>query len=214
MTEHWTKRLMNALVELDSMTAPVGLYGIQARFATGERLPTLAEIFCSQNKTNLFRRAGFSLKGTSFNQLRALESGVRSGRVMLSLDNDLCSDLKIVDFASTKVRCFGSEYHLDKQDESNSKHLNFDLEKSVSKLKNGAPSAILLVAHVRTLKECKALVGRCEDPAFLKKYQVMLCEEIRADIHGRDFVTGLFIWYHGSDEARGGMKGEPGNAPS
>jgi hypothetical protein len=190
---------MNALIELDAMTAPSGLYGIQSRFATSGRLPTLAEIFCSQNKSNLFRRAGFGLKGTHFDQQGSTALGVRSGRVMLSLDNRLCADLQVVDFASTKVRCFGSEYHLDKLTESASQHLNIDLEKAVSRLKNGDPSAILLVAHVRKHKEYKTLVRRCVDPVFLSKHQVMLCEEVHADIHKRDFVTGLFIWYHDPD---------------
>lgn len=180
----WPHLIVTALRDLDKKEAPHGLYGIREAYKTGEGLPTLAEVLGSRKKTGFFHKLGFSAI-----------SKQRHGRVSFTLGSKTYINLQIIDYASTKVRQFGSKYLMDHSSSKKESGLKLDLESILPKLRKDKPSALLLVAHFRSASESPILLGKATDVSFMNKCSIAEASAFWSDVHGRNFSTELHLWY-------------------
>lgn len=156
-------------------------------------MPTLAEILKSPKRTDFIRKLGF----------KRHYSGIDGDILAFAVDETLETEVRVLDYASTKVRDFGSSYRLDLQNRKQSSEPEWNLERIVPKLaKRGrhgyrsetSSHSILLIAHAPTRSDIHALVGRARDESFLKSYSISLVTREWEDRYGRDFHSALYLW--------------------
>jgi hypothetical protein len=182
----WQKQILDALEDLDRAEGPHGLYGMRQAHAKNGRLPKFAHLL-STGKTGILKP----------NDFQSIQSRFRSDDLWFYTGNEHVV-LTVRDFATTKVRQFGSEFRVDDHEQKSVADSGLDLETSVPKLsKNrakGSAYGILLIAHYRQLKEIETLLGRSTDPDFLARYQVCHFTRNWIDRYDRKFQTALHLW--------------------
>jgi hypothetical protein len=182
----WQKQILDALESLDRAEGPHGLYGIRQAHAVNGRLPKFAHLL-SAGKTSIFKSNDFQFTQSRF----------RSDDLWFYTGNEHVV-LTVRDFATTKVRQFGSEFRVDDHERKSAADFGLDFETSVPKLsKNRSKDStygILLIAHYRQLKEIEAVLGRSTDPEFLARYQVCHFTRNWIDRYDRKFQTALHLW--------------------
>jgi hypothetical protein len=156
-------------------------------------MPTLAEILKSPKRTHFIRKLGF----------KRHYSGTDEDILAFAVDETLEAEVRVLDYASTKVRDFGSSYRLDRQNRKQSSEPEWSLERIVPKLakrdRHGYHSetsshSIVLIAHAPTRSDIHALVGRTRDNGFLMSYSVSLVTREWEDRYGRDFHSAMYLW--------------------
>jgi hypothetical protein len=189
----WQKHILDALESLDRSEGPHGLYGIRQAHAVNGRIPKLAHLL-SSGETSIFKA----------NELRSIQSRFRTDHLsFFSRYENEHVVLTARDFATTKVRKFGSEYRVDDHQRKSATNTALDLETSIPKLSKkrcrDCIYGILLIAHYQQSKEIEPLLGRSTEPDFLARYQV--CHFVRKwiDRYHRNFQTALHLWSSLSD---------------
>jgi hypothetical protein len=184
MNPTWPQRLLDQMELLDTDEAPHGLYGIRRAYAPEGPLPTMAQVLGSPRKVGLQARCGFG--------------GRAHGWENLSIVTDSAHiSLRVLDYATTKVRHFGSAFRVDRNPGKASKEPAWDLESLAPKLHGR--DALLLIAHTATAKEIEAVLGKTTDPAFLERYTLEHHTREWDDRYGRGFRTALHLWVARSD---------------
>ena len=180
--------LLDCLESLDRQESPHGIYGIRQAYSTNGRLPTLAHLFSSAGSTNILRPCG--LKG---NQSRYDSDDLRFG-----LETGECISLQVLDYATTKVRLFGSTYRLDDHQAKKSEQPKWDLESKVPKLSGSSQGAltmgILLLIHYASGSEIMSVLGRSTSLEFLSRYQIAHFNHVWEDRYKRGFQTAIHLW--------------------
>ncbi len=183
----WQILLLDCLESLDRQESPHGIYGLRQAYSTNGRLPTLAHLFSSAGSTNILRPCG----------LKGKQSRYDSDDLRFGLVTGECISLRVLDYATTKVRLFGSAYRLDDHQTKKSEQPNWDLESLIPKLPASSQGAlsmgILLVIHY-PLGEIMSVLGRSTNPEFLSRYQVAHFDRLWEDRHKRGFQTALHLW--------------------
>jgi hypothetical protein len=195
MNQSWPIRLLDQLELVDAQEAPHGLYGIRRAYAPEGPLPSAAHVLGSPRMAGLLQKCRFSGRSP------------KPGSDVLSFTAGSESvSLQILDYATTKVRHFGSAFRLDKHPGRQPREPRWDLESRVPKLRRGwyGTSGILLIAHTVSARETEGLLGKTADPAFLDRY--VLTHHIREwdDRYARGFRTALHLWVPRMDDAEPG----------
>jgi hypothetical protein len=184
----WQNRLLDSLEALDLQERPHGLYGLRQAYAVQGRLPTLAHLFGSKGKTNVLRRSG----------LEGIQSRFGSHDLWFNAEDGEGIILRVLDWATTKVRHYGSAYRLDEHHGKPPRTPDWDLESLVPKLSSRGPGdyrhGILLVAHYASGKELQKVLGRGDSPDFLSRYKVAHFARGWEDRYGRGFRTAVRLW--------------------
>lgn len=152
----------------------------------------MAHVLASPRKVGLLRKCGFS--GGSSDQ--------RSDTLYFASETERVS-LQIFDYATTKVRHYGSAFRLDRRHVKQHTEPAWDLESLVPKLRvdrYGTPS-ILLIAHFVSRKEIESILGKTTDPVFLDRYALAHDSRKWEDRYGRGFRTTLHLWAPRVDES-------------
>jgi hypothetical protein len=124
MTQTWPMRLLDQLELVDTQEAPHGLYGIRRAYAPEGPLPSAAHVLASPGKVGLPAKCGFS------------GGSARPGSDTLSFTSGAETvSLRVLDYATTKVRHFGSAFRLDKRHVKQPRARAWDLETLVPKLR-------------------------------------------------------------------------------
>src|SRR6266446_6140063 len=103
MNQPWPTSMLDALEALDGQEKPHGLYGIRQAHSQKGRLPTLAHLLSSFGKASKFRPAG----------VRGIRNRFGSDAIGFCTEAGECVALQVLDYATTKVRHYGSVYRLD-----------------------------------------------------------------------------------------------------
>jgi hypothetical protein len=190
MKPPWPVRLLDQLEIIDGSEAPHGLYGIRRAYAPEGSLPTMAQVLGSPGKVGLREKCGFGGR----------VAGRDRETLSFGADGDYVS-LRILDYATTKVRHFGSAFRVDRNPGKASKEPAWDLASLVPKLRSDrfATHALLLVAHTAAVKEIEAVLGKCTDPVFVDRYTLEHHQREWDDRYGRGFRTALHLWAPRSD---------------
>ena len=184
----WQKPLLDGLEALDRQEGPHGVYGIRQAYSAKERLPSLAHLFSSSGQTNVLRPIG----------LQGIQSRFGSDDLRFSAEGGECVSLQVLDWATTKVRHYGSTYRMDGHHGKEPRTPDWELESLVPRLSSRSRGVltmgILLVAHYASAKELQSLLGRSARPEFLKRYEVAHFSRGWGDRYGRDFQTAVHLW--------------------
>lgn len=185
MSDTWPFRLLDQLELLDTQESPHGLYGIRRAYAPEGPLPTAAHVLGSPRMVGLLQWCRFSG--------RSPKPG--SEVISFTAGSEEVS-LQILDYATTKVRHFGSAFRLDKRPARQPREPRWDLETRVPKLRRGwyGTHAILLIAHTVSVKEIECVLGKTIDPAFLDRYVLGHHTREWDDRYARGFRTALHLW--------------------
>jgi hypothetical protein len=187
MNRSWPTHLLDQLELLDTKEAPHGLYGIRRAYVPEGRLPSAAHVLGAPGKADLLRKCGFS--GRSSDQW--------SDTLSFSTGAERVS-LQILDYATTKIRHFGSAFRLDKRHTKQSTEPRWDLETLVPRLSKQSCSretcALLLIGHYVTPREIEGVLGKTIQPAFLDRYSLEHHTRAWDDWYGRGFRTALHLW--------------------
>jgi hypothetical protein len=206
MSQSWPARFLDYLEIVDTQEAPHGLYGMLRAYAPEGRLPTLAEVLAAPGKIDLLKKCGFSNPSahrryrSPFSDRRKEVLGFSVGAERVSLD--------ILNYATTKVRHYGSAFRLDKRHLKQPKEPGWDLESLVPKLgrSRGETDAILLIAHYASMRELEGVLGKTVEHPFLDRYGLAHYARDRDDPYERGFRTSLQLWVpriDGADPAGG-----------
>jgi hypothetical protein len=185
MNQTWPTRLLDQLEVVDTREAPHGLYGIRRAYAPEGPLPSAAHVLGSPKKVGLPAKCGFS---AGFNKPRSDTFSFTAGSEAVSL--------QVLDYATTKIRHYGSAFRLDKRHVKESREPAWDLETLVPKLARDrfATHSILLIAHYVSRREIEDVLGKSTDPAFLKRYILAHYSREWDDRYARGFRTALHLW--------------------
>ena len=188
MSTFWQILILDALEALDRREEPHGLYGIRQAHSSKGRLPKLAHLFSSPGKTDILRCNG----------LRGIQTRFGASDIWFTTGSGECVVLQVLDYATTKVRHYGSAYRLDEHHSKEASEPDWELERLVPKLStrkhNDSTRGILLLTHFRHEKELESLLGRSTDPDFLGRYQIAHFRREWQDRYGRDFRTATHLW--------------------
>ena len=188
MSPCWQILILDALEALDQQEEPHGLYGIRQAHSSKGRLPKLAHLLSSPGKADILRCNG----------LRGTQSRFGSSDLRFSTGSGECVVLEVLDYATTKVRHYGSAYRLDEYHTKPTTEPDWELESLVPKLstkkRSNSTRGILLLTHFRHEKALNCLLGRSTDPDFLGRYQVAHFKREWQDRYGRDFRTAMHLW--------------------
>lgn len=201
----WPEALIEEIKLFDEHEAPHGLYGVQAAYASNENWPTFAHVFASRNP-NVFRT--FASRWTVSAQ----------DTVRLEI-HDAFTYIRIVDFASTKIRKFGSTYRRDSSFTKKTRRSQARLDKMIPNLRKStnrclSTHALLLIAHAPTELEIVTHVGKAAEQDFIARYDIELTSETWPDLYGRDFFTGVYLWIVTNEKAEQHAEGDtPVRAP-
>jgi len=200
MSTSWQTLLLDALDALDLEEAPHGLYGILQAHAANGKLPTLAYLLASPTgKLAVLRRAG----------LRSYHRRLHSDDLGFAVEGVGEVALRVLDYATTKVRHYGSAYRLDTHHAKETRAPDWELESLLPKLRNLHPKdvhGVLLVAHFAASNEIAPVLGRSTDPVFLNRYRLAHLAREWEDRQGRVFQTAVHLWHRIA-------RGEQGAAP-
>lgn len=192
MSQTWPIRFLDQLELVDTQEAPHGLYGIRQAYAPEGRLPSTAHVLGAPRMVGLLQKCGFSGGYTK----------PGSDELSFTVDGEEVS-LQILDYATTKVRHFGSAFRLDKHPGRQPREPRWELETLVPKLRRDryATHAILLIAHYVSTREIEGVLGKTANPMFLDRYQ--LAHHLREwdDRYARGFRTALHLWVPRADDA-------------
>jgi hypothetical protein len=187
MSQSWPTQLLDLLERVDAEEAPHGLYGIRRAYTPEGPLPSAAHVLGGPSMVNLFRRCGFS-GGTSGRHSQVVSFTTGGETVWL----------QILDYATTKVRHFGSAFRLDKHHTKQSSEPRWDLETLVPKLTRQSrlyeTQSLLLIAHFVSDSDLKKVLGKTVDPAFLDRYGLACHVRMWDDRYARGFRTALHLW--------------------
>src|SRR6266487_5887449 len=123
MNQTWPMRLLDQLELVDTQEGPHGLYGIRRAYAPEGPLPSAAHVLASSSKVGLLAKCGLSGRSPGHgSDAISFTSGVE--RV----------SLQVLDYATTKVRHFGSAFRLDKRHVKQPREPAWDLDTLVPKL--------------------------------------------------------------------------------
>jgi hypothetical protein len=186
MKPDWQKVVLDGLEALDGLESPHGLYGLCEAHSVEGRRPSLAHLLVASGKTSVLRQAGF----------QDLHSRFGSEKLRFRTEDGDGVALQVLDYATTKVRHYGSAYRLDTHHGKVPAPPDWDLESMVPKLPDGTPGTrgILLVAHFASGKELPDLVGRSTSPDFLSRHGIAHFSRGWEDRHGRGFQTAVLLW--------------------
>ncbi len=186
MKSGWQKVVLDGLEALDGQESPHGLYGLREAYSVEGRRPSLAHLLGASGKTSVLRHAGF----------QDLHSRFGSEKLRFRTEDGDGVALQVLDYATTKVRQYGSAYRLDTHHGKLPTPPDWDLESLVPKLPDGTPGTrgILLVAHFASGKELPDLLGRSTSPEFLSRHGVAHFSRGWEDRHGRGFLTAVLLW--------------------
>ncbi len=192
MDRHWANATIEELRALDREEAPHGLYGLREAYQTKTWLPKLSAVL-NEPRVQFARRLGGASPPTRFH----------GDALSLELPGQSV-ELKLRDYADTKVRKFGSAYRLDNA--SRVHHESPSLPRELPKLAKRArearkPSSIarsfgyLLIGYFRRERDGVELCHQATSPAFLERYGLAYIAESWPDIHGRDFQVMMSLWH-------------------
>jgi len=188
MNESWQIRFVDGLEALDREEAPHGLYGVRQARSDGSRLPGLAHCLSASGRTGFLRRNGF----------RGSQSPFGLGRLNFTTEAGKQVVLEVLDYATTKVRHYGSAYRLDEHHGKPPKQPLWDLEILVPKLSTRRHAdrirGILLIVHYRHEREISDVLGRTTGAGFLDRYELLHVARGWEDRYGRDFQTVVHLW--------------------
>jgi hypothetical protein len=186
MSTYWPIQILDALEALDREEVPHGLYGLRQAYASKRRIPTLAHLFSSTGKASILARNGFE----------GIQTRSTSADIYFSTGGGESVGLHVLEYATTKVRHYGSTYRLDKHYAKKSKDPNWELESLVPKLSKNRISTrgILLLAHFQNNEQLEKVLGRSTEPDFLSRYHVTHTVREWQDRFGRDFRTAVHLW--------------------
>jgi hypothetical protein len=192
MNPIWPITLLDHLELVDTQEAPHGLYGMCRAYAPEGRLPTAAHVLSAPGKVGLLKKCGFSGSTT----------GQRSDVLEFTAEGESVS-LQILDYATTKVRHYGSVFRIDKRHVKQQRDPAWDLETLVPKLERDRywTYGILLIAHYSSIREIEGVLGKTTDPAFLDRYKLALHHREWEDRYARGFCTALHLWVPRDDDA-------------
>lgn len=184
----WQEELLAAITDIDREQAPHGLYGMRHELSDDDRPIPFAKLFGGQIiKPNIPERLGSRTERAKWDMFT----------FSLSEDETVCIFVDTV--ATTKVRKFGKTYKVDRH--HGKKPAKRDDEPHVSKkalARLGKSlfdiAAYLLVAHVNDEDEFLILLGEMAEPQFCERHGLSFHRREWADIHGRDLLSGLFLW--------------------
>jgi hypothetical protein len=161
MNQTWPTRLLDQLELVDTQEAPHGLYGIRRAYAPEGKLPSAAHVLAAPGKVGLLTKCGFS--GPFSRPGSDLLSFTSGGETV---------SLQILDYATTKVRHYGSAFRLDKHHTKHPREPAWDLDTLAPKLCSDryATHGILLIAHYISTREIESVLGKTTDPVFLDRY--------------------------------------------
>lgn len=189
----WQTRLLDALIALDQEESPHGLYGLREAHSTDPRqLRSWEYILWSPAATDFVRRHGFGPP-----------PGHRLGRSLLSIEGTGAVSIKILNLASTKVRCFGSAYRLDKATPQREFDPDWDISRELthlwkSKSRYGfsprKTRSVLLISHAAKIQNVHEFLGDVRSVSFLQRYHLELHERDWSDHYDRGFESGIFLW--------------------
>ncbi|HUR46627.1 MAG TPA: hypothetical protein VMZ27_12180 [Candidatus Saccharimonadales bacterium] len=166
MSTPWQNVIIDALQVLDQKEVQHGLYGIRQAHSAGRRLPKLAHLLSSPGRTDISHSNGFQVSQSRFG----------SDDIRFTTTDGESVVLEVLDYATTKVRHYGSSYRADARYGKDVVEPDWELESLVPKLstnqRDNSTRGILLVAHFRQQKEVKVMLGRSTDQDFLDRYQV------------------------------------------
>ena len=123
MNQTWPMRLLDQLELVDAQEAPHGLYGIRRAYAPEGKLPSAAHVLASPGKVGLLTKCGFSGRSTS-----------PDSHILSFTSGGETVSLQILDYATTKVRQYGSAFRLDKRHVKQPREPAWDLNTLVPKL--------------------------------------------------------------------------------
>jgi hypothetical protein len=196
-------RLLDQLELVDTQEAPHGLYGIRRAYAPEGKLPSAAHVLAAPGKVGLVTKCGFS---GPFSRPGSETLSFTSGGEPVSL--------QILDYATTKVRHYGSAFRLDKRHTKHPREPAWDLDTRVPKLCSDryATHAILLIAHYISTTEIEGVLGKTTDPVFLDRYAVAHYSREWDDRYARGFRTALHLWAPRINDDEVGAKPHDGPA--
>lgn len=192
MNPTWPARLLDQLENVDRKEAQHGLYGIRHAYAPEGILPSAAHVLSAPDKAGLLKKCGFG-GGTT-----------RPGNDLLTFTAGReAVSLQVLDYATTKVRHYGSAFRIDKRHGKPSREPSWDLESLVPKLRRDrwGTYALLLIAHYTLAREIESVLGKSVDPAFLDRYALAHEGREWEDRYGRGFRTALHLWVTRVDES-------------
>ncbi|WP_411847371.1 hypothetical protein AAFN60_08510 [Roseibacillus persicicus] len=198
--QSWKQQFLAGIAAIDCKEAPHGLYGLREFYRKDGKLPPLSELLCHRDSpVSLLNRFGWT---AGYCHVGSRPSYRES--FSFDLPNNETVDMRIVTFASTKVRSYGGAYHLDKAHGKTppEKPKMDSIVPKVSrhtsdKLRPSSWSwtqACLFIAHVARASEFEQLLGKAAETTFLTRYKLQLDEFRWEDRFGRDFSTGFFLW--------------------
>ena len=184
----WQQALLDGLEALDHRESPHGIYGMRQAHSAKGRLPSLAHLLSSSSQTNVLRPSG----------LLGIQSRFGSDDLRFSAEGGEYVSLQVLDWATTKVRHYGSTYRLDEHYGKKSRTPDWELESLVPKLSSSSRGVltmgILVVAHYASAKELQSLLGRGASPGFLSRYELAHFSRDWEDRYGRGFETAVHLW--------------------
>jgi hypothetical protein len=187
MSQPWPTRLLDQLELVDIQEAPHGLYGMRRAYVPEGRLPSAAHVLGAPGMVDLVSQCGFS--GRS--------SDPRKDVLSFTVGVERIS-LQILDYATTKVRHYGSAFRVDKRHIKQPREPVWDLETLVpklSKLSRGYNTCgILVIAHYVSTREIESVPGKTADPTFLDRYVLAHHTREWDDRYARGFHTALHLW--------------------
>src|ERR1051326_5821863 len=165
VSRSWPTQILDQLERIDAREAPHGLYGFRNAYASEGRLPTAAHVLGSPRMADLLGKCSF-----------AKRSFYQSSETLIFAAGVERVSLQILDFATTKVRHFGSVFRLDKRHTKRSNEPRWDLETLVARLSrprwSNETASLVLIAHYVSPKEIEVVLGKTIQPAFLERYEL------------------------------------------
>lgn len=190
----WQQEFLAEFRKIDEEQAPHGLYGLRQFLGGGEAVLPLMQTYAGKNAaTHVPKRLGW--------QVYPYPEGFS-----LLIPGETRIDLKLRDYASTKVRQYGSRYVLDrvhgKKEEENGELLESLLPKMARAGRASIDDPVkcfcglLMIAHAPSPKRLEALLGKATDESFLSRHELKFFQSYWDDRYSRGISSAVWLWTH------------------
>ena len=203
---------------IDCEQKKYGIYGLPEVLRSKKGPQSHSRIFSGSlyggvksEHTNLLKRIGAILNHSNPNNM------------YFTVDESYSVDMEIYTYADTKVRNYGSSYHLDSVNGKQSGGSVFDVEKRLSRIRKKDDSTVcseeeeyfhslptekrglprlwceLLIAFTQKENALSSVIGRGLEAEFLNRYGLSVEFDQWRDMHGRGFWTSAYLWTYSSE---------------